>query len=442
MAEQFIDLLETKYKEIYEAFHFPEEQHKYYFNLCRSVEEYIEKTGKKREEYQSWMVGNSNVDTHTISILSPKASEDAACQDMKKVATHELVHMVFDDATKVHEDDSEVWLAEGIAILYAEQTELEYISEQDYPQLTDLIGFDNFVDNQGYDYAGIYVKHFIRRYGFEKFLEVYRGGCEWQELIYDKFESDAIKELKYILFLENAQLLFDAFHIKPLLYGFLGLEVLLQRDLQSDDIDILIPGELLHEKWESFKSYLEMKGYTLIDLHEHTFVKDGVAYSYARIEELKDFAGVDSFVEKDFWLLLTLQDYLKVYEMSLKDGYRQNNKNKNDMEKINIIKSVMQCRSNNESIDYVEGIKQEEINFPKLFASYEEREYGILFYMEDHRVMLLTAENAITTSKRLDIRVLNDWDEQVATDILIPSGEPWEIEVTKKRLEKDMQVNY
>ncbi len=151
------------------------------------------------------------------------------------------------------------------------------------------------------------------------------------------------------------------------------------------------------------------------------------------------------------------------------------------------------------------GIKQEEIDFPKRFASYKEKKYGILFYMadnkdsydgnhaciypdkitdlgvvldditafykklgikasiyhpfekdyfsnnletlkahgysytaeDDHRVMLLTADNSIVTPKRLDIRVLKSWDERVATDILIPSGEPWEIEVTKKRTEQD-----
>ncbi len=44
---------------------------------------------------------------------------------------------------------------------------------------------------------------------------------------------------KYKLFLENAQLLFNEFGIKPLLYGSLGLEVLLQKSLLSDDIDIL-----------------------------------------------------------------------------------------------------------------------------------------------------------------------------------------------------------
>jgi|GEM_PF-290552 len=155
--------------------------------------------------------------------------------------------------------------------------------------------------------------------------------------------------------------------------------------------------------------------------------------------------------------------------------------------------------------DITNGIKQEEIDFPKRFASYEEKEYGILFYMadnkdsydgnhaciypdritdlgavldditefynklgikvsiyhpfekdyfsknletlkthgytytaeDDHRVMLLTAENSIVAPKRLDIRVLNEWDERIATDILIPSGETWEIEVTKKRTKQD-----
>lgn len=154
-----------------------------------------------------------------------------------------------------------------------------------------------------------------------------------------------------------------------------------------------------------------------------------------------------------------------------------------------------------EYADVINSIKQEEIDFPKHFASYEEKEYGILFYMknnrdsydgnhaciypekildlgtvlddiaafykkfgmrasichpfekdyfrnnieilkahgytytaeDDHRVMLLTAENEIDVPKRLDIQVRSGWDERVATDILIPSGEPWEVEVTKRR---------
>ena len=155
--------------------------------------------------------------------------------------------------------------------------------------------------------------------------------------------------------------------------------------------------------------------------------------------------------------------------------------------------------------EYISAIKQEEIDFPKLFASYVEKEYGIIFYMEnnkdsydgnhaciyphkitdlgavlddikefyqklgirasiyhpyekdyfrnnedilkahgytytpedDHRVMLLTEKSRIITPKRLDIRILTEWDERVATDILIPCGEPWEVEVTRRRIEKE-----
>ena len=35
--------------------------------------------------------------------------------------------------------------------------------------------------------------------------------------------------------------------------------------------------------------------------------------------------------------------------------------------------------------EYAESIKQEEIDFPKRFSSYVEKEYGILFYMEDNK---------------------------------------------------------
>ena len=199
LAEQFIKLLEDKFEEIQKSFQFRKVTQKYTFHLCNSVDEYVEKTGKRKEEYQEWMVGHSNGNTHTICLLSPNASEDAANQDMIKVAVHELVHMMFDDATGVTEDDAEIWIAEGIAVLYAEQTDLRYVSETNYPKLAELVGFDNFVDNGGYDYAGIYVWYFVKKYGLAKFLEVYREECEWQGMIYGGFEKEAIQNyLRYV----------------------------------------------------------------------------------------------------------------------------------------------------------------------------------------------------------------------------------------------------
>ena len=133
---------------------------------------------------------------------------------------------------------------------------------------------------------------------------------------------------KINLFLENAGLLSDKLDIVSLLYGSLGLECLTGDILGADDIDILIPRVFITDRWQEFKAVLEEHGYVLADEHEHTFVSDGVAYSYADIEDLEFFAGINTeeidVHEADGarFLLLSLEQYLAVYKQSSKDGYR------------------------------------------------------------------------------------------------------------------------
>ena len=91
---------------------------------------------------------------------------------------------------------------------------------------------------------------------------------------------------KFNLFFDNARFLSDKFNFVPLLYGSLGLEYLTGDDLGADDIDILVPRVFITERWLEFKELLEAQGYVISDEHEHTFVRDGVAYSYADIEDL------------------------------------------------------------------------------------------------------------------------------------------------------------
>ena len=152
---------------------------------------------------------------------------------------------------------------------------------------------------------------------------------------------------KFNLFIENARLLSDKFNIVPLLYGSLGLEHLTGDALGSDDIDILVPRVFITERWHKFKSLLEAQGYVLADEHEHTFVRDGVAYSYADIEDLEFFAGInteDIEVHKADgvrFMLLTLEQYLAVYKKSSKDGYRVNVRQKKDADKIRLIESKL-----------------------------------------------------------------------------------------------------
>ena len=152
---------------------------------------------------------------------------------------------------------------------------------------------------------------------------------------------------KFNLFLENARLLSDKFGIVLLLYGSLGLEYLTGDALGSDDIDILVPRVFITNRWQEFKAVLEEHRYVLVDEHEHTFARDGAAYSYADIEDLESFAGIRmkdiEMREADGvrFLLLSLEQYLAVYQKSSKDGYRVNVRQKKDADKIRFIVSKL-----------------------------------------------------------------------------------------------------
>ena len=153
--------------------------------------------------------------------------------------------------------------------------------------------------------------------------------------------------MKKEMFFENANLLFDRFRIVPLMYGSLGLEYITNEDLNADDIDILIPEVFIHEGWNEFKSFLISEGYALLDEKEHTFEKSGISYSYASIEELQSFAGITlSDIEWQYnngipFRVLSLEQYLKVYRTSSKDGYRINVREKKDNDKIAFIEEQL-----------------------------------------------------------------------------------------------------
>ena len=71
--------------------------------------------------------------------------------------------------------------------------------------------------------------------------------------------------MKQQAFFENAILLTDKLKIIPLIYGSLGLEYITGESLNADDIDILIPGVFVNERWNEFKSILLDEGYALFD---------------------------------------------------------------------------------------------------------------------------------------------------------------------------------
>lgn len=157
--------------------------------------------------------------------------------------------------------------------------------------------------------------------------------------------------MKEQAFMENADLLSQEFGIVPLMYGSLGLEYLTGENLNADDIDILIPGIFLQDRWREFREVLEDCGYILSDEREHTFRKDGLAYSYAPIEELEGFASIPVHEIRQYtkngvaFRLLSLEQYRRVYTASAKDGYRREVRQKKDGGKIAVIqKHIGKCR--------------------------------------------------------------------------------------------------
>ncbi|MDE6752676.1 MAG: phosphoribosylanthranilate isomerase [Eubacterium sp.] len=148
-------------------------------------------------------------------------------------------------------------------------------------------------------------------------------------------------------FLKIAYQLNKKLNIMPLLFGSLGLEQRLTISLNAEDIDVLIPKEFINEKWQCIVDVMNDNGYTLYDYHEHAFEKDGLSLAYASIESLTPFADIDianiPIINEDGikYLLLELQDYLKVYTASSKDGYRKNVKNKQDKQKIDLIHNAL-----------------------------------------------------------------------------------------------------
>lgn len=53
---------------------------------------------------------------------------------------------------------------------------------------------------------------------------------------------------------------------------------------------------------------------------------------------------------------------------------------------------------------------------------------------DKYNIMILSADNAIISSNELDIRHLNQWDERISTDIFLPNGEAYEVEVARNSM--------
>lgn len=142
-------------------------------------------------------------------------------------------------------------------------------------------------------------------------------------------------------------------NIIPLLMGSVGLEISTNTHWNAQDLDIHVPGDSrgwavspdqnIHH-WKKIITIMNNLGYELIDLHEHAFLNNNDTVEFGIIDTLPSFAKVDL---KDLelhqtngakYFLLTPVQYLKVYQASAKDSYRNQNNNSKDFNKIDYLK--------------------------------------------------------------------------------------------------------
>lgn len=159
---------------------------------------------------------------------------------------------------------------------------------------------------------------------------------------------------KFDEFIKIAKRLNDN-EIIPLLMGSVGLEIITGKSWDAQDLDIHVPGdkrgwevppELSIHNWIDIVKIMNSMEYSLIDLHEHEFSKEGLSVEFGIIDTLPNFAGVkledlEMHQKGDVkFFLLNPEQYLSVYEASSKDSYRSDKNNNKDIKKIDFLKRM------------------------------------------------------------------------------------------------------
>ncbi|MCX6702196.1 MAG: hypothetical protein NTX96_03325 [Candidatus Zambryskibacteria bacterium] len=138
-------------------------------------------------------------------------------------------------------------------------------------------------------------------------------------------------------------------NITPVLYGSLGLYQIIKPQGEINDIDFLIPGIWLKDKWYEFKEYLESYQFHMDNEHEHEFSHSDIVgwIAFGSIEESEKHSGLnkEKLIPANYegakYLVLSAEQYLNVYKACLKDSYRQEKKDNTDIKKIEAIEEYI-----------------------------------------------------------------------------------------------------
>ncbi len=194
LADTIMSIADDVYEEVTARFQISVMKDRFTFRICPDTAMFIKATGKTAETYQSWMVGFADYAKRFVCILSPRVVHDHSWDDMLKIIKHEVVHIVFDSLGDP--DKALIGISEGIAVCIAGQVALDYLHVIEAPSMVKLNDEDYFYENDGYNYSGVYVWYFLKKFGVEAFKKIYTGTESLDTYLYNGFEVEAIENAK------------------------------------------------------------------------------------------------------------------------------------------------------------------------------------------------------------------------------------------------------
>ncbi len=147
---------------------------------------------------------------------------------------------------------------------------------------------------------------------------------------------------KLQVFLEIAEKLNAEMDSTPILYGSLGLSEAINKDIKTDDIDMLVEHRIFSTQLGKIRSTMAELGFELTDPEENCFQRDDIKVGIATDGDMITFSGINPQTlcikkEKATYRVLNAEQYLATYKASSLDGYRKNKHQKDDQAKIELI---------------------------------------------------------------------------------------------------------
>ena len=151
---------------------------------------------------------------------------------------------------------------------------------------------------------------------------------------------------KFETFLQITTALNQELDSVPILYGSLGLSRSIEQDLATSDIDFLVEERVFAQSLTEIRRIMAQQGFVLADPDENEFHRGDFKVGISHDGDMIEFSGINPAELKveerpAKYRVLTPEQYLATYRASSKDGYRIEERQKDDASKIELLEALL-----------------------------------------------------------------------------------------------------